>query len=73
MTTELLGSPPEGEGGTPPSRFDARTAATVGLLVLALLVVLRFARTFLVPIAISLLLDFLFSPVIRWFRKIGAS
>ena len=71
MTTELLGSPPEGEGGTPPSRFDARTAATVGLLVLALLVVLRFARTFLVPIAISLLLDFLFSPVIRWFRKIG--
>ncbi|HKP28216.1 MAG TPA: AI-2E family transporter [Gemmatimonadales bacterium] len=43
----------------------------MGLFVLALLVVLRFARGFLVPLAISLLLDFLFSPVIRWLRKIG--
>ena len=71
MTTDLLEAPAEGEAGTSPPRFDARTAATVGLFVLALLVILRFARAFLVPIAISLLLDFLFSPVIRWFRKIG--
>jgi predicted PurR-regulated permease PerM len=71
MTTELLEAPAEGEALPTPPRFNARTAATVGLFVLALLVVLRFARSFLVPIAISLLLDFLFSPLIRWFRKIG--
>src|SRR5262245_41768033 len=70
MTTELLETPVEGEAAPAPQRIDARTAATVGLFVLGLLVVLRFARGFLVPIAISLMLDFLFSPVIRWFRKI---
>lgn len=73
MTTEQPDTPPEGEAVPAPARFDARTAATVGLLVLAVLVILRFARGFLVPIAISLLLDFLFSPVIRWFKKIGVT
>jgi predicted PurR-regulated permease PerM len=71
MTTEPPDATPEGEAAPAPPRFDARTAATVGLFVLAVLVILRFARAFLVPIAISLLLDFLFTPVIRWFRKIG--
>ena len=73
MTTELIDAPPNGEALPPPPRFDARTAATVGLFVLALLVVLRLARGFLVPIAIALLLDFLFSPVIRWFKKLGVT
>ena len=66
MTNELIDAPPEGEALPPRPRFNARTSATVGLFVLALLFTLRFARGFLVPIAISLLLDFLFTPVTRW-------
>ena len=71
MTTEHPDTSPEGEALVATPRFNARTVATVGLFVIALLAILRFARGFLVPIAISLLLDFLLSPVIRWFRKIG--
>ena len=69
MTTELLESPAEGEATPPAPRFDARTIALVGLFVLATLFTLRIARSFLVPIAVSLLLDFLFSPIVRWFKK----
>ena len=71
MTTQLLESPEEGEASPPAPRFDARTIALVGLFVLGALYTLRIARSFLVPIAVSLLLDFLFSPVIRWFKRIG--
>lgn len=51
-------------------RFDVRTVALVGLFVLLILFTLRLARSFLVPIAIALLLDFLLSPVIRGLRRL---
>jgi predicted PurR-regulated permease PerM len=52
------------------SRIDLRTIALVGLLVLFVLFTLRAARSFLVPIAVALLLDFLLSPVIRNLKRL---
>jgi len=69
--TDLIDAPPTEELAPVRLRLSARTVATVGLFVLAILFTLRFARGFLVPIAVSLLLDFLLSPVIRWFKRIG--
>ena len=56
-----------------PDESDARTTATTGIVVLAVLAVvysLYFARSFLVPIAFAILLDFLFSPLVRLMQKI---
>ncbi|HYC00197.1 MAG TPA: AI-2E family transporter [Candidatus Limnocylindrales bacterium] len=50
---------------------DARTVALFGLLFLATVYTLHLARAFLVPIALSLMLDFLLSPVIRRAKKLG--
>jgi predicted PurR-regulated permease PerM len=44
---------------------QTRSVAVVVLAVLAVLYSLYFARTFLIPIAFALLLDFLFSPAVR--------
>lgn len=51
-------------------RTDVRSLVLAGLLVLAVLYTLRFARAFLLPIAFAILLDFLLSPAVRWFRKL---
>jgi len=44
---------------------DGQSAGVTILAVLALLYTLYFARTFLLPITLAVLLDFLFSPVVR--------
>jgi len=53
---------------------DTRTTrATIAIIVIALLAVaytLYFARSFLVPIAFAILLDFLFSPLVRGMQKL---
>ncbi|MEO7363104.1 MAG: AI-2E family transporter [Gemmatimonadaceae bacterium] len=52
---------------------DARSSATTGIIVLAVLAVvysLYFARSLLVPIAFAILLDFLLSPLVRLMQKI---
>lgn len=52
---------------------DAPRSATTGIIVLAVLAVvysLYFARSLLVPIAFAILLNFLFSPLVRLMRKI---
>jgi len=68
-----MDAPPAEEAPARFQRLNVRTIATVGLFVLAVLFTLRFARGFLVPIAVSLLLDFLLSPAIRGFKKLGVT
>lgn len=46
-----------------------QTVAVGGLFILGVLFALYAASTVLVPIAVSLLLDFLLSPIIRWFGR----
>jgi predicted PurR-regulated permease PerM len=50
-------------------RVEVRSIAITGLLVLAVLYTLYFARAFLLPIVLAVLLDFLLSPVIRAFKR----
>ena len=49
---------------------NARTYGVVGLLVLGLLYTLYFARSFLLPIAIAVLLNLLLSPVVRGLKRL---
>jgi len=50
-------------------RIEVRSIAINGLFVLALLYTLYFARSFLLPIVLAVLLDFLLSPVIRTLKR----
>jgi len=50
-------------------RIEVRSIAITGLFVLALLYTLYFARSFLLPIVLAVLLDFLLSPVIRTLKR----
>ncbi len=52
-------------------KADARHVALVGLFVLAVLYTLHLAQAFILPIVLSILLDFLLSPVVRVLRRIG--
>ncbi len=50
--------------------IDIRSIAITGLFLLALLYTLHFARSFLIPVVLAVLLDFLLSPVIRAMKKV---
>ncbi|HEX3274212.1 MAG TPA: AI-2E family transporter, partial [Gemmatimonadales bacterium] len=50
-------------------RVEVRSVAITGLFVLAVLYTLYFARAFLLPIVLAVLLDFLLSPVIRTLKR----
>jgi predicted PurR-regulated permease PerM len=50
-------------------RIEVRSIAITGLFVLAVLYTLYFARAFLLPIVIAVLLDFLLSPIIRTLKR----
>jgi predicted PurR-regulated permease PerM len=50
-------------------RVEVRSIAITGLFVLAVLYTLYFARAFLLPIVLAILLDFLLSPVIRILKR----
>ena len=52
-------------------RVEVRSLAITGLFVLAAFYTLYFARAFLLPIVVALLLDFLLSPIIRGLRRVG--
>jgi len=56
---------PASDGGAPHDRVEVRFIAITGLFVLAVLYTLYFARAFLLPIVLAVLLDFLLSPIIR--------
>ncbi len=47
----------------------AASYAVMGLFALACLYTMHIAKAILLPIAIAILLDFLFSPAVRWLRK----
>jgi predicted PurR-regulated permease PerM len=50
--------------------IEVRSIAITGLLVLAVLYTLYFARAFLLPIVLAVLLDFLLSPMIRLLKRV---
>jgi predicted PurR-regulated permease PerM len=50
-------------------RIEIRSLAITGLFVLAVLYTLFFARAFLLPIVLAVLLDFLLSPIIRTLKR----
>jgi predicted PurR-regulated permease PerM len=50
-------------------RIEVRSIAITGLFVLAVLYTLYFARAFVLPIAIAVLLDFLLSPILRTLKR----
>jgi predicted PurR-regulated permease PerM len=51
-------------------RMEVRSIAITGLFVLAVLYTLYFARAFLLPIVLAVLLDFLLSPIIRTLKRL---
>jgi predicted PurR-regulated permease PerM len=51
-------------------RIEVRSIAITGLFVLAVLYTLFFARAFLLPIVIAVLLDFLLSPILRVLKRV---
>jgi predicted PurR-regulated permease PerM len=51
-------------------RMEVRSLALTGLLVLAVLYTMYFARAFLFPIVLAVLLDFLLSPIIRALKRV---
>lgn len=51
-------------------RIEIRSIAITGLFVLAVLYTLFFARAFLLPIVIAVLLDFLLSPMLRALKRV---
>jgi predicted PurR-regulated permease PerM len=51
-------------------RLEVRSVAITGLFVLALIYTLYFARAFILPILLAILLDFLLSPVVRALKRV---
>ena len=49
---------------------DARTVGIIGIFVLGILYTLYFAQTFLLPVTIAALLNFLLSPVVRGLKRL---
>jgi predicted PurR-regulated permease PerM len=59
-----------GQAPLPPLRKrDPRVVLLTGLLLLAILYTLYFARAVILPIVIAILLNFLFSPAVRWLKR----
>jgi predicted PurR-regulated permease PerM len=52
------------------ARMDLTRIATIGLFVLAMLYTLHFARSFVLPIVIAVLFDFLLSPIVRALKRL---
>lgn len=78
VDAELSATPVSPAAATPDltrtrSGLDSTRAIPLSLIILATLAVaftLYFARAFLIPIAFALMLNFLFSPVVRWLRRL---
>jgi predicted PurR-regulated permease PerM len=67
---ETAGTP----SANPPTRTlarkrDPRVMLLAGLLILAVFYTLYFVRALTLPVTIAILLNFLFSPVVRWLKK----
>ena len=77
---ETADAPPREAGAPPPdiartanafTTVRARSLGVTILAILALLYTLFFARDFLLPVVIAVLLDLLFSPVVRALTRVG--
>ena len=77
---ETADAPPREPGAPPPdiartanafATVRARSLGVTVLSILALLYTLFFARDFLLPVVIAVLLDLLFSPVVRALTRVG--
>lgn len=68
-TQEIVSAPSERRSAPPDARLDRSLALTI-LAVLAVFYSLYFARTFLLPITLAVMLDFLLSPAVRAFGRI---
>ena len=66
---DTASSPPNSPNRTAPRRRDPRVMLLTGLLVLAVFYTLYFTRQIVLPVTIAVLLNFLFSPVVRWLKK----
>ena len=74
-----VSEPAEGEGASQPDirklgdalrdRVEIRSLSITGLFVLAAFYTLYFARAFFLPIILAVLLDFLWSPLIRGLKR----
>jgi predicted PurR-regulated permease PerM len=65
----VVEQPDLGKLGRALDRVEVRSIAITGLLVLAVLYTLYFAKAFLLPIVLAVLLDFLLSPVVRTLKR----
>lgn len=54
---------------TTPRKHDPRVVLLGGLLILAIFYTLYFIRQIILPVTIAILLNFLFSPAVRWLKK----
>ncbi|MEO8294136.1 MAG: AI-2E family transporter [Gemmatimonadota bacterium] len=63
------GVPPQDQSRPRARARDPRVMLLAGLLLLAVFYTLYFARGVVVPVTIAVLLNFLFSPVVRWLKK----
>jgi predicted PurR-regulated permease PerM len=54
-------------------RATARYVAQIGLFTLAVLYTLHLAQSFIVPIVLAILLDFMLSPAVRWLKRLRIS
>ena len=64
-----VGEPGTDAGRAPARRVGIRSPVLTGLVVLAVLYTLYFARAFLLPITIAVLLNFLLSPLVRGLKR----
>src|SRR5688572_10117249 len=62
--------PPSPELRGTVSRLRVRSHATVGLFILACLYTVVFARPFLMPLTIALMLHFLLMPAVRFLKRL---
>jgi predicted PurR-regulated permease PerM len=72
QATTVMGTPADlGKTGEAlGNRVEIRSIAITGLFVLAAFYTLYFARSFILPILLAVLLDFLFSPVVRALKRL---
>jgi predicted PurR-regulated permease PerM len=66
---EAASSPPNSPNRATLRKRDPRILLLAGLLILAVFYTLFFTRQIVLPVTIAVLLNFLFSPVVRWLKK----
>jgi len=66
---DTASSPPNSPNRPALRKRDPRVMLLAGLLILAVFYTLYFIREIILPVTIAVLLNFLFSPAVRWLKK----